>query len=223
MPKSVGELVVRQVRRSDLSRERKVKIGERHVNPVITISRSMGSGGRIVARQLADDLGFSLWDRELLDAIAEEAAIPPEVVEMFDEKTVSDISILVRAAMGDHVLEKFLYLRHLARTVSAIASVGNAVILGRGVNFLLPNALNVRIDASLEKRIENMMRYEACSREAALEKIRKSDRVRRQFLLSIFGREKVDRFHYDLSIWMEKFTAPAAAQVIETALKAFRP
>lgn len=218
MPAKIEELVARQVRKSEVSRERKIKAGKMPANPVITISRSMGSGGRIIARKLADDLDFSLWDRELLDAIAAEAEIPPRIVEMFDEKMVSEILVLVHSALGNHLLEKFLYLRHLARVVAGIASIGNAVILGRGVNFLLPNALNVRIDASLERRIRNMMSYETCSRTAARDKIKRSDRERMHYLYSTFGREKVEGFHYDVSIWMEKFTPDSAAEIIKTGL-----
>ena len=54
----------------------------------------------------------------------------------------------------------FIYIRHLTKAVAVIAKLGNAIILGRGANFLLPEALNVRIDASDEHRIQNMMSYE---------------------------------------------------------------
>lgn len=221
MPRSIEDLVAKRFRQSELMREQKTEAGQTCVNPVITISRSMGSGGRIVARKLAEDLGYSLWDKELIDAIARQAEMPPRVVEAFDERTISEISLLVHAAFGDYEMADFIYAKHLARTVAAIASVGNAIILGRGANFLLPNALHVRIDASMERRIQNMMTYEDIDEKAAAIKLKRSDRERRKYLLNTFGKDRVENCTYDLSLCMDRFSADDAAKIIETAHKVF--
>ena len=221
MPKSIERLAVAQLRKSELAREQRIESGQVIVNPVITISRTMGSGGRIVARKLADDLGFSLWDKELIDAIAAASEMPKSIVEAFDEKTISEIRLLIYAVLGKYDLSGFMYLKHLTRMAAAIASVGNAVILGRGVNFLLPNALNIRMDASLERRIENMMSYEGEDRHKAEGKIRKSDRERERFLRDVFGKERVRSFNYDVSLWMDKFTAAEAVEIIKVAYTGF--
>ena len=221
MPKSIERLAVAQLRKSELAREHRIESGQVIVNPVITISRTMGSGGRVVARKLADDLGFSLWDKELIDAIAAASEMPKSIVEAFDEKTISEIRLLIYAVLGNYDLSGFMYLKHLTRIVAAIASVGNAVILGRGVNFLLPNALNIRMDASLERRIENMMSYEGEDRHKAEGKIRKSDRERERFLRDVFGKERVRSFNYDVSLWLDKFTAAEAVEIIKVAYTGF--
>ncbi len=212
-------MVAEQLRRSELARQQRIDEGHPVTNPVITISRTMGSGGRIVARKLADDLGFSLWDRELIDMIALEAEIPATVVEAFDEKAVSDIELLVRGVLGDYESAGFMYQKHLAKTLACIASVGNAIILGRGANFLLRHALNVRMDASLERRIVNMLTYEDTDPVAAEQKIRKSDAERRQFIRKTFGQKKVNCSHFDLCLWMDGFSADDAVEIIKTAFK----
>ena len=219
MTRSVEAMVREQLYRSGLARKERIEGGHPVANPVITISRAMGSGGRIVARKLADDLGFSLWDRELIDLMAKEADVASKVVESFDEKDASEIELLIRGALGDHVSAGFIYPLHLARAVAIIASVGNAVILGRGANYLLKNALNIRMDASLEKRIENMMVYEEIDRHAAERKIKRSDKERKQFVQKVFGKEKMSYSHFDLCLWMDKFTAADAAEIIETAYR----
>ena len=40
---------------------------------IITISREFGSGGRLIGRRLADDLGIPYYDKELLSRISEES------------------------------------------------------------------------------------------------------------------------------------------------------
>lgn len=220
MTKYVEELVSQQVRRSEIARKRLLESGRPCVNPVITLSRRMGSGARIVAGKLAEDLGWSLWDRELLDAMAEDANVSRRVVETFDEKTMSELEVFARGALGDHEMGGFIYLRHLAKAVAAIAKLGNAIILGRGANFLLPNALNVRIDADDERRIRNMMSYENLTREEADAKIHASDRERETFLRQTFGKDQIRAEHYDLTIWMDKFSPDDAVKIIKAALEA---
>lgn len=221
MPKYIEELVSQQVRRSEIAHQKRVELGEEPCTySVITISRGMGSGARIISQKLANELGWSLWDKELLDAMAEDADVSRKLVEEFDEHTRSEIHLFARAAFGDHEAGGFIYARHLAHTVAAISKLGNAIILGRGANFLLPHALNIRIDASEELRIKNMMTYEDLDREQAAAKIRQSDKEREHFAIQVFGREKVESFHYDLSIWMDEFTNDDAVEIIKVAMKA---
>ena len=220
MPKYIEELVSQQVRRSEIAHQKRAESGEPCAYSVLTISRGMGSGARIIAQRLANDLGWSLWDKDLLDAVAEDAAVSRKIVEEFDEHTKSEIELFARAALGDHEAGGFIYVRHLAHAVAAISKLGNAIILGRGANFLLPHALNVRIDASEDLRIKNMMTYEDLTHDQAAEKIRQSDRDREHFVIKAFGREKVESFHYDLSIWMDEFTNDDAVEIIKVAMKA---
>ncbi|MDH7601003.1 MAG: cytidylate kinase-like family protein [Armatimonadota bacterium] len=219
MPKYIEELVSQQIRRSELARKREIDAGLPCPTPVVTISRTMGSGARIIARKLAQDLGWSLWDRELLDAIAQDAEVSQRVVEAFDEKAVSEIELLARSALGDYESAGFLYAKHLAKAVAAVAKLGNAVILGRGANFLLPDALSIRIDASFEHRVQNMMTYENLTRQQAEAKLKASDKERQEFLVRMFGKERVERAHYDLSIWMDRFSTDDAVEIIKTTVR----
>lgn len=180
----------------------------------------MGSGARIVAQKLADKLGWSLWDKELVNAIADNAHVSQQVAQEFDEHTISEIELFARAMFGDHERAGFIYPRHLARAVKSIAKLGDAIILGRGANFILPDALSIRIDASDDVRIRNMMQYENLTREQAERKIHESDRDREHFLERIFGRERVENVVYDLAIWMDKFTTDDAVDIILAAIKA---
>lgn len=219
MPRYVEELVAEQIRRSELARRKTPECCEGQSKPVITISRRMGSGARIVAGLLAKELGWSLWDKELIDAIAQDADVSRRVVEAFDEHTVSEIESFARAVLGDHEMGGFLYARHLTKAVASIAEHGNAIILGRGANFILKNALNIRIDASDHLRIRNMMTYEDLTREQAEAKIRQSDRERSEFLVKVFGRETVQNARYDLTIWMDEFRPEDAVEIIKTTLR----
>lgn len=221
MARYIEEIVSQQVKRSELARKKDRESGAA-AKPVITISRRMGSGAKLVAEQLAQDLGWSLWGKELIEAMAEDAEVSRRVVEAFDEHAVSDIESFVRSVLGDYEMGGFMYARHLAKAVGAIAKLGNAIILGRGANFLLPKALNIRIDASDEHRIHNMVTYEGLTREQAEAKIRQSDRERGEFLISTFGKERVHHARYDLTICMDEFRPTDAVEIIKAILEVWR-
>jgi len=219
MPKFIEELVSNQVRRSEIARQQKKDIGEVCPHPVITISRAMGSGARIIAEKLAERLGWSLWDKDLIDAMAKDATVSNRIVEAFDEHAVSEIEALARSMLGDHDMGGFMYGKHLAKALAAIAKLGNAIILGRGAYFFLPKALNIRIDASEEFRVKNMMAFESLSHHDALEKIHRSDKDRGEFMIRLVGKERVEHARHDITIWMDEFSNDDAVEIIETAAK----
>jgi len=186
--------------------------------PVITISRQLGSGGRLVAGRLSERLGWSLWDKDLVDAIAQNADVSRRIVEDFDEKTISEIDILARTLTGEYKIGGFFYGHHLAKVILAVARHGKAIILGRGANFLLSGALNVRIVASEELRIKNLMEYGELSREEAIARIRESDKERSEFIRSLYGKDIEDPLAYDLVITLDDFEIEGAVEIIITAL-----
>lgn len=220
MPKYIEQLVSRQVRKSEVARQREIENGRPCADSVVTISRRMGSGARIIAEKLARELGWSLWHRELVDAIADHAHVSQRVVQAFDERTIGEIELFARGMFGDQEMAGFLYPRHLARAVKSIAKLGNAIILGRGANYILPDALRVRLDASDDVRIANMVKFEGMTPQAATEKIHASDRERHHFLTSVYGRDTVGHAVFDLTIWMDCWTNDEAVQIILAAVKA---
>ncbi|MHB1459606.1 MAG: cytidylate kinase-like family protein [Armatimonadota bacterium] len=218
MPKHIEELVAQQIRRSEAAHERISVKGEPCNCNIITISRTMGSGARIIAGKLAADLDWSLWDKEILEAIAEDAHVSQKIAESFDEHKRSEIEIFVHNFLGEYDVGGFIYAKHLAKAVASVSKLGNAIILGRGANVLLRHALNIRIDASEEIRVRNMMQYENLTDDEAIKKIRQSDIERRKFIIHTFGKERVENAHFNLSLWMDEFTNDDAVYIIKAAL-----
>ena len=53
---------------------------------VITIGREYGSGGKYIGERLAEELNLKLYDKELLNKVAEESGMDLDVLEQMDEK-----------------------------------------------------------------------------------------------------------------------------------------
>jgi len=189
---------------------------------VIAITRQLGSGGRRIGEALGERLGWPVYDKEILEMLARKshAGYRKEMFEAVDETTQSEIERMLNAFLGQADQSAYFYL--LPKAILTLAQI-NCIILGRGANLLLPDALKVRVEASMPTRLANMMRFENLSAEQARRKIKLSDRSRDKFLnelLSILpakyqGCRK--RLMYDLVINTDCFSPADAAAMIALA------
>lgn len=224
MTRSVGAQVDEQVRRSEV-------IGRSAAPPttaaspvpasyqVVTISRSVGSGGRLVAERVGRALGWNVWDKALLENVAQLAHVKPSVVEAFDEHAIGDLGRLVHMLVGNTEIASFPYGTFLRKGIEAVARQGKAVLLGRGANFVLPNALHVLIDAPEAMRVANMVQFEHMDAETAQRTVHESDRERRKALHELYGRGTVEEARYDLVLSMAKLSVDDAAAILRTAIE----
>ena len=67
---------------------------------IITISREFGSGGRLIGRRLADDLGIPYYDKELLSRISEESGFSKEMMEEAEMKAKNSFFYSLSSAFG---------------------------------------------------------------------------------------------------------------------------
>lgn len=164
---------------------------------VITITREYDSGGEDIGRQLADVLGWTLLDREIVHAAAALEHVPELELERCDEQPVSLIS---RVLPHPHH-EK--YLQGLRDVVRAYAAKGNVIFIGRGARFLLgyaPNVLHLSFVAPLGWRAARAMLREGLSYADAVNLARQNDSSRERFLRYFFGADAARPWQYDLVV-----------------------
>ena len=53
---------------------------------IISVGRQLGSGGRTIAKMLAEEFGCTFYDREVLELAAKESGFSPEFFEKNDER-----------------------------------------------------------------------------------------------------------------------------------------
>ncbi len=174
----------------------------------ITFSRKMGTNGHEIARRVADQLGYSFYDTEAIENTAREMGFLKDVKEA-DEKVPSLFERLF-----SHRPE--IHLDRLHSVIYQLASRGNAVFLGRGSHALLRAfkcALNIRVTASLEKRIQNLVER-GFLREAAIKAIYNSDHERGAFIKFAFGLDWDDPDLYDIVLNMDNLTINLAVDTV---------
>jgi cytidylate kinase len=189
---------------------------------LITISRERGSGGKIIAYQVAKKLRgrWRVYHKEIIDEIAKNAHLKKELIQEIDEKKLSLIDQIIDDFFGKKYLSLSRYQKLLTKTIAQIAQRGYVVIVDRGAEYLAPHALKVRIICEMNQRIENMMKFEGMTKEEAIESIRKSDEKRAEFIKTLYHHDIKKAHHYDLVIRTSKdLSIDDAASLIVLAAK----
>src|SRR3974377_1144181 len=130
--------------------------------PVVAITREPGCGAESVAERLCSELGMHLFDWEVVEQIAQDARVSTELVSSIEKNPRSEF-----VDFGGNLLSEFQkvyyfsseeYLDSLKRVFLAIAVPGNAIIVGRGSNFFLPQDKKIGLCfvAPLSVRIQNL-------------------------------------------------------------------
>jgi cytidylate kinase len=174
----------------------------------ITFSEKMGTNGSEIARRVSDQLGYRFYDTEAIENVAQEMGFLQDVKEI-DEKVPS-----LFERIFSHKPE--IYLDRLNSVIYELASRGNAVFLGRGSYILLRGfkcALHIRVTASLEKRIQNLMER-GLQREVATNAIHRSDHERGSFVKFAFEVDWENPELYDLMLNMDNLTIDLAVNTV---------
>ncbi len=175
---------------------------------IITFSRKMGTNGTEIARRVATELQYSFYDTEAIDSAAREMGFLNDVKEI-DEKAPPLFQRLF-----SHRPE--IHLDRLHSVMYELASKGNAVFLGRGSHILLRDficALHVRVTASLEKRVQNLMQR-GFDREMAAKALHRSDHEREAFIRFAFGLEWDNPELYDMVLNLDNLSVALAVDTV---------
>ena len=177
---------------------------------IITISRGSLSGGRALAEQLAERLGYRCISSEALIEAAAKYGVPePKLSEVF-EKTPSFWERLTKS--------RRLYLIFIQAAMCELAQQGKLVYHGQGGQQLLrgiSHIMKVRLIAPLEYRIKVAIEREGLtSREAARQYLQQVDEERLRRMRYLFNVDWRDPALYDVVLNFEHMSLETAADVV---------
>lgn len=218
--RSVAELIDRQVFRW---REEAFAHGEPsevphqertgpRFGPYLTISRDFGVGALAVADALAQRLDWTVYDRQIIEEVAERAHVRRAVIESLDEHARSWLDDYLATLPSMQGISEWSFLQHLIRVVTTIARHGRAIIVGRGANFFLPpeHGVRVRLTASFQDRVRRVADSHRLGFDEAARKVRDEDAQRAIFVQHHFARNIADPSAYDLVLNLSE-VAPGKA------------
>lgn len=200
--------------------------------PVITIARQFGAGGKTLGTRVAEKLGYTLIDEQIVEMVALEADVSSEWVDSIAHETGSEgfVKRLIRkvgpfrTGYLDSAVEERpgyingdLYISLLHKIIPILAEQDNVVIIGRGGQFILadrPDAFHFLMIANIENRIKFMMeQYNIDSKKAQLV-IDKQNKRRINLYLN-FGRTDYEQpEHYHMVLNMNFMRIDDAARLV---------
>ena len=215
--RSVEQIIEDQMRKWQMAK--KEIGGQEKVLPVIAVSREPGSGGRILSQTLARRYGLDMFHQEVLHEMAASSKVSTTILESLDERGVSVLEDSISALVHERHLWPDRYLQHLMKVVGTIGKHGNAVIIGRGANFILPpqGRLRIRVTAPMDVRIARVANDYGATREDAQRRIIRTESNRRAFIRKYFNADIADPKNYDLIINTEMLTIDTAVECVGRA------
>lgn len=204
--KSSAHLVEKQIRSYNLRRKAlRERASAENVGTYrfVAISHDTGSLGEKVASDLAWELGWHVFDKEIIEHIAKNSHVRESIVRELDEKAknlVHDaVERLLRMAEGTSFGEED-YHQGLVKAFATLSAQGGAIFLGHGAAFALRdvNGLRVRITASPTTRVQRLMKRWGFAENEVDERIRRLDDDLRRFVRHHFGAEREHLENFDL-------------------------
>lgn len=187
----------------------------------IAISREAGANGPAIARAVGERLGWAVYDKELLQMIADEMGLYAKLMESVDEKQMSWLQECLQTLSSTPSVSEPAYVRHLVEMLLSLAAHGDCVIVGRGAAAVLPSetTLRVRLFGPVRERIEAIRQRFGISRAEAERWVEKTDRERVRFVRDHFHKDPNDARQYDLILNSSRFTVEECANLIVEALR----
>lgn len=197
---------------------------------VITISRQFGAGGKTFGKRIADKLGYSFADEDIIERAAVEIHVSAdwkEIVELEPggkfQRYISKLNPFGESLMERPLNDKqrnidgFKYVELLNTIINQFAKEGDAVIVGRGGQYILENfegAYHIFMIAEQKDRVQFMVDNYPYSYDKAAQVVKRMEK-RRANLYSFFGRKDYDDLtRYYLTLNMSMLSIEKAEELV---------
>lgn len=196
--------------------KRAAECDREHKCPVVALSRSMGANGSKVAELLADSLTVPCFGYSMLDGIVKEAKSDKFLMSLIDERSPTPLEDWIHGLFSKGEISRAAFYRRLIKTTLAISKTGG-VIIGRGAHLILssnPKVFRVRVEGSLEVRIQRVAEREKIKTKKAKDLIAKTDDERKRYVKELYKRFPHKRGYYDLVVNSDNISPHAVVDII---------
>jgi len=180
---------------------------------IITIAGRYGCGAKQIAGKLASDLGYTVFDDEIVTAAYEtgEGYLNEDELRYYDdssaEGSVDELNADAGSGVDDMPYDVLpLDLRLTAAMQGALnrlADNDNCIFVGKCANYYLrnrKNAIILFVTDSDKNKIARIMKERSCDASIAKQYAEKTDKKREEFYTYFTGEQWDDARNYDLCI-----------------------
>jgi len=200
---------------------------------IITIARQYGSGGADTGKKLAEDLGISFYDKNILRMNSDESGIKESYFHLADEKAGNRLLYKIintltpekgAPSFGSDLISADNLFRFQSEVIRKLAAEESCVIIGRCASAILRGAgehpLSVFIYADPADRTRRIAARNGLDERRAMHRAQKIDRMRKHhfdfYADTLWG----EPASYDLMLSSSEYGITGAAEVIAAAARA---
>ena len=194
---------------------------------IITIGRAYGSGGRLIGQEVAEQMGYAFYDKEIIDLAAKECGFSPDFIKANEQRSTfgffANIASQGFSYSKDTLPPADMLFVAQCKVIQDIAKKENCVIVGRCADYILrdfENCLHVFIRSTEEDSIHRVTTYYGVPAEKAAEEIRRINRQRgahcRRYTDRVWGSAE----NYDMMLNTAAFGIDGCVRLIVDAARA---
>lgn len=198
-------------------------------NLVITIGRQYGSGGRIVGKALAKELGIHFYDEEILTITSEQSAVGEVFFRLADEKAGNNLLYKIvsglkpqlgKPSMDSDIVKPENLFRFQSQVIRELAAQESCIIAGRCADYILnrkevPGLVKIFVYADFPTLVKRTMEVDKIDEKEAAKRVKKINKERREYHRYYTGQEWEDWNNYDLIINTSSIDLEQTAELIK--------
>ena len=192
------------------------------MNKIITVSRQFGSGGRTIAREVAQRLNIPCYDHEIIEKVQEDSGFTKEYINEYGENSSTGIL----TSMFGTSFGRDLVWTSQRKVICHLAHDGPCVIVGRCADHILrgkAELFKVFIHADIKKRAERIVSVYGESDVGLIKRIKEHDKRRAAYYRYYTDEEWGIAKNYDISLDSGKFGIEKCVDIIVDLYTKNRP
>ncbi len=193
---------------------------------IITIGRTYGSGGRLIGREVANRLGYTFYDKELIELAAKECGFSPEFIQANEQRSefgfFANLSSQGFSYSKDTLPPADMLFVAQCKVIQDIATRENCVIVGRCADYILrdfENCMHVFVRSDEADCVRRVTTYYGVPAAKAPDQIKKINRQRGAHCKRYTDRTWGAAENYDMMLNTARFGVDGCVQLICDAAK----
>jgi CMP/dCMP kinase len=202
IPESIAEQFITEKIKEWNEKRKRLEKSQTEVHHFVAITRDFGSYEEEIIPRLEEALGWRVYGKSLLNHLAEREELSRSFLETLDEKKQTQVDSWVNYLIHSGAILQKDYVLRITRLIETIVGNENAILLGRGANFILnerKEGLRIKLTAPFDDRVKNIMKVRALTLKEASRLVTEKDMERDAFINTYFKVDSASVSEFDLA------------------------
>lgn len=201
-------------------------------NFVVTFARGFGTGGKVIASQLAKELGIHCYENRILTLASQMSGLDENIFHEVNEKIrqTNGISSFLKGlprsksyiARNEKFVSDDKLFEYQSEIIRSLAEKESCVIVGKCADYVLrdkPNVVSVYIEAPRDFCVQRTMENMGVTEEVAHATIERTDKFRADYYeYYTHGNYWTNPVNYDMTLNSQKVGVENCVKMIEEYL-----